>query len=247
MLSADPDIRRLMALRAIEGGLLRLKWLAAATRFELALLRHDRALKAGFNPNEPRVPAGSREGGQWTSGGGGQVRLASSDMPRLGPKSRLAIAIEVARMAIKLFRDRNLLHNLFGQKEGTVTYTELNDTAVYGVNSESPEFKDRDMIAAEGLRSNLILKHPDVMATQNIGQAPNNAVFHAETTVLLRAARANGGSLAGKSLEIHVDRPMCPSCNRILPLVGLELGDPAVTFIGPSGVPKTMRGGAWIR
>jgi hypothetical protein len=53
MLSADPDIRRLLALRAIEGGLLRPKWLAAATRFEIATVRHDRALKAGFNPDEP--------------------------------------------------------------------------------------------------------------------------------------------------------------------------------------------------
>jgi hypothetical protein len=220
---------------------------AAATRFELALLRHDRALKANFNPNELCVPAGSREGGQWTSGGGGRVRLASSDMPRLGPKSRLAIAIEVARMAIKLFRDQNLLHNLFGQNEGTVTYTKLDDVAIYGVNSDSPEYKDRDMIAAEQLRTELIAKYPDAMAKENVGQRPNDAVFHAETTAVLRAARTNGGSLAGKELEIHVDRPMCFSCDRILPLVGRELGDPTVTFIGPSGVPKTMRGGAWIK
>jgi hypothetical protein len=27
--------------------------------------------KAGFNPDQPRVPAGSREGGRWTDGGGG--------------------------------------------------------------------------------------------------------------------------------------------------------------------------------
>lgn len=66
MLTADPDIRRLMALRAIEGGLLRLKWLAAATRFEIAMHRHARALKANFNPNEPRVPRGNPDGGQWT-------------------------------------------------------------------------------------------------------------------------------------------------------------------------------------
>jgi hypothetical protein len=32
MLGTDPDIRRLLALRAIEGGLLRLQWLAAATQ-----------------------------------------------------------------------------------------------------------------------------------------------------------------------------------------------------------------------
>lgn len=60
-----------MALRAVESGLLRLKWLAAATRFEIAMRRHDRALKLaykyGYNPNQPRVPAGQREGGQWTA------------------------------------------------------------------------------------------------------------------------------------------------------------------------------------
>jgi hypothetical protein len=66
MLSADPDIRRLMALRAVAGGLLRLKWLAAATCFEITLRRHDRALKAGFNPDEPRD-----DRGRWTDGGDG--------------------------------------------------------------------------------------------------------------------------------------------------------------------------------
>ena len=94
MLTADPDIRRLMALRAFEAGLLRLKWLAAATRFEIALARHDRALKAGFNPNEPRVPRGNPDGGQWTDGGGGssgKIRPAgdipAGDSPEI-PKER---------------------------------------------------------------------------------------------------------------------------------------------------------------
>ncbi|MBI2713640.1 MAG: hypothetical protein HYX37_04200 [Rhizobiales bacterium] len=85
MLSADPDIRRIMALRAIESGLLRLRWLAAATRFEIAMRRHDRALKLaykyGFNPNQPRVPRGQPEGGQWAGDG------SSSDSTSL---SRLA-------------------------------------------------------------------------------------------------------------------------------------------------------------
>jgi hypothetical protein len=71
VLSTDPELARALAVRAIEGGLLRLKWLAAATRFELALLRHDRALKYGYNPDQPRVPRGQPEGGQWTDAGGG--------------------------------------------------------------------------------------------------------------------------------------------------------------------------------
>lgn len=60
------------SLHAVETGLLRLKWLAAAARFQLALRRHDLALKAGFNPSQPRVPAGNADGGQWTSEGGGE-------------------------------------------------------------------------------------------------------------------------------------------------------------------------------
>jgi hypothetical protein len=42
----------------------------AAIRVELAALRCILALKAGFDPNQPRVPAGRPEGGQWTDSGG---------------------------------------------------------------------------------------------------------------------------------------------------------------------------------
>jgi hypothetical protein len=61
------------SLHAIEIGLLRLKWLAAAARFEQALRRHDVALKAGFDPRQSRVPAGNAGGGQWTRDGGGEA------------------------------------------------------------------------------------------------------------------------------------------------------------------------------
>jgi hypothetical protein len=48
-----------------------LEWSLAARRFQLAYARHVQALiNAGFNPDQPRVPAGSPDGGQWTSGGG---------------------------------------------------------------------------------------------------------------------------------------------------------------------------------
>ncbi len=236
------ETQRLRSLRAMQAGLLELKLMRDVLRFDRALRDHVFALKFGYNPAQPRD-----EIGRWVDAGAGQVRLATSDIPQLGPKSKLAIAVVVARQAIKLFRDRNLLHDMFGVKEGTVTYTEINNAALYGINSDSPEYKDRDMIAAEQLRGELIAKYPHAMARENIGQMPNNAVFHAEATVLLRASKANGGTLAGKSLEVHVDRPMCYSCDRILPLVGLQLGDPTVTFIGPSGIAKTMRGGAWIK
>jgi hypothetical protein len=80
-----------------------------------------------------------------------------------------------------------------------------------------------------GLRDSLLEKYPDVMDIDNIGRRPNDAVFHAEANVLLRAARENGGTLAGVTLEVLSDRPLCPSCREVLPYVGLELGNPVLS------------------
>jgi hypothetical protein len=96
------------------------------------------------------------------------------------------------------------------------------------------------------MRAIMLRKYPDEMDTDDIGRMPNNALFHAETNVLLRAAHAKGGTLEGRSLEIHIDRVMCANCSRVLPLVGLELGNPTVTFIDRSGMARTMKDGRWV-
>jgi hypothetical protein len=83
-------------------------------------------------------------------------------------------------------------------------------------------------------------------SAERVGRKPNDALFHAETTVLLRAAREKGGSLAGRTLTVHVDDKLCNNCQIVLPYVGLELGNPTVTFIDPNGLEKTMRDGAWV-
>jgi hypothetical protein len=75
---------------------------------------------------------------------------------------------------------------------------------------------------------------------------PNDALFHAETTVLLRAARQAGGTLAGRTLAVHVDGKLCNNCEAVLPYVGLEVGNPTVTFVDPNGLAKTIRDGAWL-
>ena len=51
--------------------LLRWKSDVLALRVEIRFQRLLRALKA-YNPNQPRVPAGNSDGGQWTSEGIGQ-------------------------------------------------------------------------------------------------------------------------------------------------------------------------------
>jgi hypothetical protein len=96
------------------------------------------------------------------------------------------------------------------------------------------------------MRARLMAKYPEYFPSSNIGNMPANAVYHAETNVLLRAARANGGSLAGRILEVYGDTRVCNNCGSVLPFVGLELGNPTVTFVNPGGRRQTMTNGAWI-
>lgn len=56
----------MQTLAAIRTELLRLKWHVAAARFQLAMRRHALALKAGFNPEQPRD-----EFGRWVETGRG--------------------------------------------------------------------------------------------------------------------------------------------------------------------------------
>jgi hypothetical protein len=76
-----------------------IKYQLAAARFEAALIRHAYACrKADFNADQPRVPAGSPEGGQWTAEGGSagnatEVAPAPGetvDMSAAGPKRSAA-------------------------------------------------------------------------------------------------------------------------------------------------------------
>ena len=143
-------------------------------------------------------------------------------------------------------RKRELLNNIFGEKLGVVARLELNGEEVWGVNSESSGFKDKDDSRARRLRAALIEKYPETMDTEDIGRYPNAAVFHAEATVLLRAAAQNGGTLAGQTLTVFVEGSMCPSCPLVLPKIGLELGNPTVTFVPEVGRPRTMKDGDWL-
>lgn len=54
----------------------------AATRFLLSAARLELLLKANFNPNQPRVPRGSADGGQWTGGSGGGTPSSRATGPR---------------------------------------------------------------------------------------------------------------------------------------------------------------------
>ena len=202
--------------------------------------------RSHYDPNQPRVPAGNSDGGQWTNSRlGTDTKLAAADKPTISPSPLFTIALHVAKRLIQAYRSENGLWDLFGRKSGTITVTTGNRSNVCGSNSNSPTYSRADRAAAEQFRDTLIEKYPTVMKAENVGEKPNDAMFHAEATVLLRAARENGGTLAGRTLEVFADRPMCASCRKVLPKLGLELGNPTVTFVDDTGLRLTMRNGQW--
>jgi hypothetical protein len=224
---------------------------AATLRHKLALMditvQHIAGHRSHLNPDQPRVPAGNPDGGQWTSVGGATgSRLAAADKPRLGPHSAIAILVEVAKRLIEAYRSENGLWDLFGQKKGVVAFTTIDGRDVFGANSDSPAYTSADKAAAIRMRDILVEKYPNNFPAEHVGRIPNNAFFHAETTVLLRAAQEKGGTLANQTLTVHVDGQLCNRCKAVLPYVGLELGNPTVTFVDPNGSTNTMRDGAWL-
>jgi hypothetical protein len=231
---------------------------AAALRHRLALIdaeaQHRLAQhRSHYNPDQPRVPKGNPDGGQWTDTGSSRIgiRVAAGDAPRPPRQPLIALLVELvklAKLAIEAYRNKEALEDLFGQKEGVVARATLDGKEVFGVNSRSKAYTSADRVAAEMLRDSLRRKYPEIPSGKNVGQAPWNALFHAETTALLRAARENGGTLAGKALTVYsVEMEVCPNCKSILPYVGLELGNPTVTFIESDGSMMTMQDGKWAK
>jgi hypothetical protein len=150
--------------------------------------------------------------------------------------------------AIQAFRVKHT-RDLFEKRydEGVVACTEINGREVCGSNSRFVDaYSDEDRARARRLRQDLITKYPYIMKVRNVGLKPNVAVYHAETTVLLRAKHENGGSLAGQTMGVFVEDTPCSSCQMILPYVGLEVGNPTVTFISRTGWKRTMRNGRWL-
>ena len=245
-IDAASECSRELEIHAACDALLKLKSDLLLLRMELKLrqLLHS----AKYRPDQPRVPAGNPDGGQWTAGGGnGRVRLAANEPTNLGPLARRLLALDLALRAIKIFRSDKLLDDLFGRTRGAITTTSLNGDRIFGSNSTSPTYGAVDEADAKSLRDRYLKANPDLAIRGNDGFKPNDGFFHAETNILTRAARKNGGTLAGQTLEVFGDRKMCNSCEDVLPFVGEQLGNPTVTFIDPDGKRRTMRDGVWIK
>jgi hypothetical protein len=111
----------------------------------------------------------------------------------------LGIMARAAEKVVQLYRSENLLLDLFGQRDGAVALTTIDDKNIFGSNSTSPTYTDADREAAKDLRDKLVTKYPDAMRADNVGYTPNNALFHAETNAASSRGewRHSGGPLFG--------------------------------------------------
>jgi len=161
------------------------------------------------------------------------------------------LAQQPAENLIEAYRQQQGLDLLgdpiWSREQNTVATCKVGDVPLIGTNSGSITYTQQDQSTAERWRATLVQNYPTVMNTEQVGGFPNDAVFHAKATCLFRAAWATGGTLVGQTIEVHVDRPMCFRCKKVLPYIGLELGNPTVTFFDPDGLVRTMRDGVWVK
>jgi hypothetical protein len=71
--------------------LLRLRSEIAAVRVLKSAAQVALLLKSNFNPNQPRVPAGNPDGGQWTRVGGSSSEAGTSDETPPGGPLRITV------------------------------------------------------------------------------------------------------------------------------------------------------------
>jgi len=217
--------------------------------------------RGGYDPHQPRVPAGHSDGGQWTDDDRwtsgrwlrerwarlrGGLQFAATERPPLDPRK---LGLFLARKLIEAIYRELASWDLFGhhdQDDVTVAVITMDGEAIAGTSSRHGNWHPVDHFEARALRATIMRKYPH-LARQNSGEFPLDAFFHAETNLLLRAARKNGRSLAGKNLDVFVDNEICLNCQGILGSVGLELGNPILTFINSTTgrVMGTVRDGKW--
>jgi hypothetical protein len=134
----------------------RLSWLLHASVVEAKHAQLARAFKAGFNPNQPRVPAGNSDGGQWTGGGGGGqtqvaqnlsrpargsglVRLRNGQLVEATPAQEARLAVAQARAEARAAEVRQLDPTW----RPTPSFTETIEGEILAAEAEAREAEGR--------------------------------------------------------------------------------------------------------
>ena len=128
---------------------LRLKWRRAFDKWERKAARWAELVKAGFDPNQLRVPAGRPSGGQWTSGGGGTGRTDRRVLSDAAPDDLQKPGAQLAQAGRPRARPRRVRINgrwhtpTRGQEARLTTVGGRARRALKQVHERDPKWKPR--------------------------------------------------------------------------------------------------------
>ena len=108
--------------------------------------------------------------------------------------------------------------------------------AMFGVNSAAGKgySQTHDGAVVKAMRGYLHSRYgPRNGSSHYSGRRAQDALCHAEFTVLFRLARVLGGSLRGQKIDMLVERALSSHCKYLLPIVALEMGNPEIILNGP--------------
>jgi len=140
-------------------------------------------------------------------------------------EARIEDLVRPLRPLTEAYRSEIDSLDMFGHnrdpKADTVAVTMIGRSIILGSNSGFPGYTRADEHAAYRMRDTLIAKYPEFIRPEgNVGERPFNALFHAETTVLLRAAkRIVGRCLDGRWKFIPTKR-CATAATRCYPRLG---------------------------
>ena len=134
----------------IEHEALKVKAELAELRYELTWAEFCR--KHGYNPNQPRVPAGNPDGGQWTSGEGGTQSSTGATSDRAAGRNDPRILSDatpdnLAKPGAQLAQDETARRSRVDLEEER----QLGGHAIEGHVNKSPNFllsRARDIVSA---------------------------------------------------------------------------------------------------
>jgi hypothetical protein len=112
----------------VRGNWIRLQWHLSAAAVEQSAKRIADLLRAKYDPDQPRVPAGSREGGRWTTNGGmenwseGNGGEGDANEGAATAESILRLAPQLAAAGASMNRCIEMCHRLLErfQPRGTI-------------------------------------------------------------------------------------------------------------------------------
>ena len=138
------------------------------------------------------IPPGNRASLVLSAPNSIEGAIGHAEARALSAEARLReLASQPHSSLLEAYRANKTTPDLFGtgrwdRERNTVAVATSNGQLFFGTNSNAPTYSGRDRAEASRTVDGMLQQFPKFMNRYNIGGEPNNALYHAEATVLLR-------------------------------------------------------------